>query len=164
MTPISKPAFPAVERTVTIHAPPARVYRAWLDGETVQRWMGPGHFRARKVEIEERIGGRYRVYHGDDDGIQGGFDGRILEMEPNKRLVFDWAFFMGTDPDDAVRYDSRLTIDLTPAPGGATRLRLLHEKLDALYADRPDIAEKVGVGWEDVLEKLDHMLTMEGSA
>lgn len=164
MTPTSKPAFPAVERIVTIHAPPAKVYRAWLDGETVQQWMGPGHLRVLKIEIEERVGGHYRVYQGDDEGIQGGFDGKIIEMEPNTRLVFDWAFFGGPEPTESTKVDSRLTIELSAAPGGATRLRLLHEKLDALHAAMPDVAENVGVGWEDVLAKLDRALATEGSS
>jgi uncharacterized protein YndB with AHSA1/START domain len=126
--------------------------------------MGPGHLRALRVDIDERVGGHYRVYQGDDDGIQGGFDGRILEMEPNRRLVFDWAFFGGTEPRPGTTFDSRLTIELTPSPGGATKLRLLHENLDALHAAMPDVAENVGVGWEDVLEKLDLALTMEDSS
>lgn len=158
-----KPAFPAVESTRIIHAPPATVYRAWLDEDLVCQWLAPGDSRVLKVEIDERIGGRYRIYQGDDEGVTGGFDAKILEMEPGKRLVFDWGF-VGPDHHKGPKFDSRLTLEFAPAPGGATKLRLLHEKLDDLYAAMPEAAELVGVGWEDVLKKLDDTLTTEGSA
>lgn len=158
-----KPTFPAVERTRVIHAPPAAVYRAWLDGSVVRQWMAPGDLRVLKIEIEERIGGLYRIYQGHDDVVMGGFDARILEMEAGRRLVFDWGW-VGPDHHQGPKYDSRLTVEFAPAPGGVTKLRLLHEKLDELNAGMPGVAELVGVGWEDVLEKLDQVIAMEGSA
>jgi hypothetical protein len=47
-----------------------------------------------------------------------------------------------------------LTITLHAARGGATRLTLIHERLDDLAAAMPHIADNVQVGWELVLEKL----------
>ena len=37
---------------------------------------------------------------------------------------------------------------------GGTDLTLVHERLEALRAATPEVADKVSVGWESVLEKL----------
>jgi hypothetical protein len=47
-----------------------------------------------------------------------------------------------------------LTITLHPARGGATRLTLIHERLEDLSAAMPHIADNVQVGWQFVLDKL----------
>jgi hypothetical protein len=47
-----------------------------------------------------------------------------------------------------------LTITLREAPGGATVLTLVHERLDELTAAMPHVAGSVGPGWEMVLVKL----------
>ena len=70
-----------------------------------------------------------------------------------ERLVFRWAF-AGPDRSAEPTCDSLLTIALEPAAGDATELTLVHERLDALHAAMPDIAENVGVGWGMALEKL----------
>ncbi len=49
---------------------------------------------------------------------------------------------------------SVLTVTFREAPGGATVLTLVHERLDDLAAAMPQVAAHVGPGWEDVLRKL----------
>jgi hypothetical protein len=43
-------------------------------------------------------------------------------------------------------YDSVLTITLRAAPGNATNVTLVHERLDDLAAGMPDVADKVELG------------------
>jgi hypothetical protein len=43
---------------------------------------------------------------------------------------------------------------LRPTAAGGTTLILLHQRLDAIAAVRPDIASQVAWGWEITLEKL----------
>jgi RNA polymerase sigma factor for flagellar operon FliA len=45
-----------------IFAPPERVYRAWLDPEVLRQWLAPTGLMVTRVEIDERAGGRYRVW------------------------------------------------------------------------------------------------------
>ena len=45
-------------------------------------------------------------------------------------------------------------ITLREAPGDKTVLSLVHERLEALAAAMPSVAENVAPGWELVLEKL----------
>jgi uncharacterized protein YndB with AHSA1/START domain/nitroimidazol reductase NimA-like FMN-containing flavoprotein (pyridoxamine 5'-phosphate oxidase superfamily) len=140
-----------VERTIP--APPHRVYRAWLDPACVRQWMAPGDFRTTQVEIDERVGGRYAIRHESAGHVVGGFEAEILELILDRRIVWRWGF-VGAEGLNGAVYDSILTVTFADAPGGATRLTLVHERLEALAAALPEVARNVGAGWEDVLRKL----------
>jgi uncharacterized protein YndB with AHSA1/START domain len=147
-------AEPAVVRLHrTISAPPDQVYRAWLDPDLLRRWLAPGGLEVTRAEVDERVGGHFRIWHGDADGDVGGFECELLELVPNQRIVFRWGF-VGPVRLAGPIYDSRLTITLDEAPGGATNLTLVHERLEALHAAMPQIAESVEPGWDMVLDRL----------
>ncbi len=59
-TPASSPTpTPAARVERSFAAPADRVYRAWLDPELRRRWLAPGDAEVTRVEVEERVGGRY---------------------------------------------------------------------------------------------------------
>jgi uncharacterized protein YndB with AHSA1/START domain len=150
----------AVHLERTIPASPGEVYRAWLDPDLLARWMAPGAYTVTWAEVEERPGGRYRVWHADESGTDvGGFDCELTELVPDERIVFRWGF-VGPERRNGPAFDSVLTVILREAPGG-THLTLLHERLDDLAAARPDVAASVRPGWEDVLDKLPGVLASE---
>ncbi len=136
-----------------IPAPPHLVYRAWLEPEMLCRWMAPGSSEVTRVEIDERVGGAFRIWQADAGSDVGGFDCQLLELIPERRIVFRWGF-VGPDRCDGPAYDSRLTVTLSETTGGATALTLVHERLQDLAAAIPQVAENVGPGWNDVLAKL----------
>jgi uncharacterized protein YndB with AHSA1/START domain len=144
---------PVVRMQRLIPAPPDKVYRAWLEPDLLRLWLAPGELQVTRVEIDERVGGHYRVWHGSSDGEVGGFECEILELVPGERIVFRWGF-VGPDRAGGPRYDSLLTITLDEAPDGATALTLVHERLDKLQVAAPEVAENVGPGWATVLDKL----------
>lgn len=148
-----KTDFPAVRLQRTIPAPAHAVYRAWLEPDLVRQWMAPGSLEAKRVEIDERVGGRYSVWHFDSGASAGGFECEILELVPDERIVFRWGF-VGPRRTEGPVFDSRLTITLREVDRGFTLLTLVHERLDELARAMPDVADKVQVGWELVLEKL----------
>jgi uncharacterized protein YndB with AHSA1/START domain len=138
----------------TIPAPPDRVYRAWLEPDLLRRWLAPGEMTVSRVEAEERVGGTYQIWHATPAGEEvGGFVWELVELVPAERIVFLWRF-VGPDRvfDDAL--DSRLTVTLREAPGGATELTLVHDRLDAFGAAMPEILEQVGPGWGMALDNL----------
>ncbi len=147
----------AVRLERTIPAPPARVYRAWLEPELVARWMNPGVFTVTRVEVDEKVGGRYRVWHAESGNERGGFDAQIVELVTNERLVFRWGF-VGPQRRDGPVYNSMLTITFDETAEGTTALTLVHERLDDLAAAMPEAAANVRVGWDDVLDKLAQVL------
>jgi uncharacterized protein YndB with AHSA1/START domain len=143
---------PVVRIERTLSAPPSQVYRAWLSPELIRRWMAPG-YEVSRVEVDERVGGSYRVWHADAGVAAGGFEAEILELAPAERIVWRWGF-AGPDRENGPVYDSRLTVTLRDAPGGGTVLTLVHERLDELAAALPQTAAQVGAGWDFVLTKL----------
>jgi uncharacterized protein YndB with AHSA1/START domain len=152
---------PVVRIERSIAAPPAEVYRAWLDPGILRRWLAPGDLHVTRAEVDERPGGRFRIWQELDDGApRGGFECELLELVPYERISFRWGF-VGPDRESGPRFDSRLTISLREAPGDGTLLTLVHEHLDALRAAMPEVAEMVGVGWQDVLGSLDATLRVQ---
>jgi uncharacterized protein YndB with AHSA1/START domain len=148
----------AVRLERIIPAPPGQVYRAWLDPGLLARWMNPGTLTISRVEVDERVGGHYRIWHADASGAEiGGFDCELAELVPGQRIVFRWGF-AGPARRSGPVFDSVLTVALREAPGGATQLTLVHERLGDLAAALPDVAAKVGPGWDDALAKLAGLL------
>ncbi len=143
----------AVRLQRTIAAPPARVYRAWLDPELLQRWLAAGDRSVTRAEVDERPGGRFRTWQADATGADaGGFACELVELVPNERIVMNWGF-VGPQRRDGPSFDSRLTVTLRPVPDG-TELELVHERLEALRAAMPEVAGNVSAGWEMALDKL----------
>jgi len=136
-----------------IPATPHQVYRAWLDPSLLRRWMAAGGLEVTRAEVEERPGGRYRIWQADAGTEIGGFDCEVLELVPDERLMFRWGF-VGPDRAAGPSFDSLLTVTLREAPDGGTMLTLVHERLDVLAAAMPQVAENVGPGWDSALGKL----------
>jgi uncharacterized protein YndB with AHSA1/START domain len=137
-----------------IQASPERVYRAWLDPDTLALWSAPVGYEVARHEVDERVGGHYRCWHVNSAGEEmGGYDAEILELVPNERIVFRWFFVY---PDRVINRstESRLTVSIAPAAGGATELTLVHDNLEGLADSDPFIAENVRGGWSGTLDRL----------
>jgi uncharacterized protein YndB with AHSA1/START domain len=146
-------ANPTVRLERIIPAPPHQVYRAWLEPDLLRRWLAPGDLEVTRVDVDEQVGGHFRIWQTVSGSDVGGFDGEVIELVPDRRLVFRWGS-VGPDRTDGPTFDSLLTITLADAPGGATALTLVHERLDELRAAMPLVAEQVETGWVLVLAKL----------
>lgn len=144
-----------IERTIS--APPHSVYRAWLEPELLLLWLAPGAMDVSRVEVDERVGGHFRIWQSSSGQDAGGFECKLAELVPDQRIVFHWGF-VGPDRAASPRFDSLLTITLREAPGDATSLTLVHQKLDDLEQAMPHVARNVGIGWELVFEKLATLL------
>jgi uncharacterized protein YndB with AHSA1/START domain len=133
------------------------VYRAWLEPELLRRWLAPGDLQVTRIEVDERVGGHFRVWQGGQAGDIGGFECEILELVPDTRLVFRWGF-VGPQRSDGPTFDSVLTITLADALDNPTFLTLVHEQLDALHSAMPHVSENVLAGWEMVLDELEKVI------
>jgi uncharacterized protein YndB with AHSA1/START domain len=72
----------------TFDAPARLVFEAWTKAELFKRWWVPKSFNMllHSVEMDVRVGGKYRVVF-DDKGSPGmAFFGQYLEVVPNARL------------------------------------------------------------------------------
>jgi len=139
----------SVEVTRTIEAPPAEVYRAFLDPDKLQRWFCPDGFEVSGVEVDERVGGRHRTEILSPEHGRHAFEAEIFELVPDERIVLSWRF-EELDPPSASE-ESLLTISLRPVGPDRTEVSLVHSRLTgALAEDR----EGVRGGWTEALGHL----------
>jgi uncharacterized protein YndB with AHSA1/START domain len=108
-----------------INAPRERIYRAFVDPESLVRWLPPAGMSARMDKFDPRVGGGYRMtltYDAPDASVQGKssknsdvVEGRFTELVPNERIVQVTEF----DSDDpAFAGAMTMTWSLADAPGG----------------------------------------------
>jgi uncharacterized protein YndB with AHSA1/START domain len=126
----------------TLRAPPGRVWSAWTQPAMMALWFGPHHTRVEAAEADLSIGGRFRVVLRENTGERHEVGGAYEVIEPERRLVFSWAW-AGT-PERV----SRVTVTLEAVPGG-TRLVLVHDR----FADA-ETATRHTRGWTESLERL----------
>jgi uncharacterized protein YndB with AHSA1/START domain len=104
-------------------APRHLVYRAWTTPELVRRWWSGRRGHVTHVEIDLRVGGRWRYVMVANQGFEVAFHGVFREIVPNERLVNTEVFEGMPDPDDAGALN---TITFSDA-GAGTRLTILVE-------------------------------------
>jgi uncharacterized protein YndB with AHSA1/START domain len=68
-------------------APKHLVYKAWTTPELVKRWWHANRGEVTLVEIDLRVGGKWRYVSVTDDGFEVGFHGEYRELVPNERIV-----------------------------------------------------------------------------
>ncbi|MCD9033611.1 SRPBCC family protein [Luteimonas sp. Y-2-2-4F] len=114
--------------TVRLHrvlnAPPARVYRAFLEPEAMAKWLPPHGFTGRVLHIDAREGGRYRMaFTNFGTGASHTFGGTYLELVPDTRIRYNDQF-----DDPALPGQMHVTVELAPVVCG-TELRIVQEGL-----------------------------------
>lgn len=68
-------------------APRHLVYKAWTTPELVKRWWHANRGEVTVVEIDLRVGGKWRYVMVADDGMEVGFHGDYREIVPDERIV-----------------------------------------------------------------------------
>jgi uncharacterized protein YndB with AHSA1/START domain len=142
-----------VERT--LHAPPERVFRAFLEPELLRQWIAPSTLVIERVSVDPRVGGRIEVWHSMNGVASGKFEGFFLKIDPPHELVYRWAF-VGTEPEKEGEYfDTLVTIRLRPESAGQTHISVVHEKLEELEQGAPHIYVQLLPGWNECLGLLE---------
>jgi uncharacterized protein YndB with AHSA1/START domain len=122
-----------VERVVK--APAETVFTFFTDPVQWLRWQGID------ATIEPHAGGAFRVNVRGD----GYASGRILELDPPRRIVFSWGWEMDGNPMPPG--STLVEVDLLPDPAG-TLVRLTHRNLP------PGTAAMHDEGWNHYLDRL----------
>ncbi|HUB17315.1 MAG TPA: SRPBCC domain-containing protein [Acidobacteriaceae bacterium] len=115
-----------VIRSIEIEAPPSAVWRWVASQEGLRRWI------SSSMEIDLRVGGRYR-FLGPDDTTW--ISGTVLEMEPERSLILSWL----EEGSGWVR-PARFVIRLAPVAAG-TQVSIVH---DGFEETGGDWTERVG--------------------
>jgi len=127
-----------------ISAPIQTVFEAWLDPETLAKFILPmPGMPSPQVENDAVEGGSFTiVMHVGDDKIP--HTGKYLEITRFSKLVFSWVSPVSTD-------DSTVTLVFTEVSPQQTLVELTHIK----FLNEETRRNHEG-GWGNILDKLNH--------
>lgn len=137
-----------------LKAPPDKVWRCWTEPRLLEQWFAPKPVVTRDVEIDLRPGGSFKTTMDvPDHGTMTGH-GCILEVVPERRLVWTDLLQGGYRPN-AETFGFTAFILLEPE-GSGTRYRAL-----ALHrtSEKRDEHDKMGFhdGWGTAAAQLDDL-------
>ncbi len=136
---------PEVRSTIEIDAPPAKVFRALLEPELMNKWL----YGAAVVDKNKRSYSYGWKYDYEGKNVLGG-PTRILEMVENEKLVTDWPDWRG----DEKKPVTKVTWTLEALDGGKrTRVTLVHDGFEYMV-DRSDYLS----GWAGFLDGLSQVV------
>jgi uncharacterized protein YndB with AHSA1/START domain len=133
-----------LELQLVVDSPQERVFTALTESAEVATWWGPLGYSMAEIDLDLRVGGRYRFTMQPPSGDPFHIAGEFLEIEPPRRLVYTFSY-EEPDPDDrqtvvalSVEEVGHASAVSLAQRGFATEARLeLHRS-----------------GWTDSLEKL----------
>jgi uncharacterized protein YndB with AHSA1/START domain len=127
-----------------LKAPPARVYKAFLDAAALAKWIPPAGYTCTVDRLDAKVGGTFRMKFTEfDSGGGNAFGGTYLELVPNEKLRYTDKF---DDPNLAG--DIIVTVVLKKVSCGTD--------VTIEQAGVPDIIpmEMCHLGWQDSLKQL----------
>lgn len=141
--------------TIRLHrvlrATPERVYRAFLDGDAMTKWLPPNGFTGKVHHMDAKVGGTYKMsFTNFSTGKSHSFGGEYLELVPHERIRYTDRF---DDPN--LPGEIQTTVTLAKVSCG-TELNIVQEGV-------PDIipAEACYVGWQESLNLLAKLVEPE---
>ena len=131
--------------TIRLHrvlrATPEKVYRAFLDGDAMTKWLPPNGFTGKVHHIEAKVGGTYKMsFTNFSTGKSHSFGGEYLELVPHERIRHTDRF---DDPN--LPGEMQTTITLKKVFCG-TELNVVQEGVPEVIP-----AEGCYVGWQESL-------------
>lgn len=130
---------------------PEKVYRAFLDGDAMSKWLPPNGFTGKVHHMDARIGGTYKMsFTNFSTGKSHSFGGEFLELVPHERIRYTDRF---DDPN--VPGEIRTTVVLKKVSCG-TELTIVQEGVPEVIP-----AEACYLGWQESLNLLAQLVEPE---
>ena len=141
--------------TVRLHrvlrAPDERVYRAFLDGDAMCKWLPPHGFTGKIHHLDAKVGGGYKMsFTNFGTGKSHAFGGTYLELNPHERIRYTNQFDTPNLPGEM-----QTTITLKKIFCG-TELNVTQEGIPAMIP-----AEACYLGWQESLTLLAQLVEPE---
>jgi uncharacterized protein YndB with AHSA1/START domain len=134
-----------------LRAAPEKVYRAFLDGDAMAKWLPPNGFTGKVHHIEAKVGGTYKMsFTNFTTGHSHSFGGEFLELTPNERIRHTDRF---DDPN--LPGEMQTTINLKKVSVG-TELHIVQEGLPAVIPP-----EACYLGWQESLTLLGKLVEVD---
>ena len=134
-----------------LRAPAERVYRAFLNGEAMAKWLPPHGFTGKVHHLEAKVGGTYKMsFTNFSTGKSHSFGGTFLELAPHQRIRHTDKF---DDPN--LPGEMQTTVTLKQVSCG-TELNIVQEGI-------PDVIppEACNLGWQESLTLLAQLVEPE---
>ncbi|WP_420122551.1 SRPBCC family protein [Nakamurella sp.] len=151
---VSFPAPTQILVTRDFAAPRHLVYRAHVEPDLVARWWAGDRGVVDRIDIDLRVGGRWRYVMTAHEGFQVAFHGEYRVVVPDETIVYTEVFegAPGPDPDaDPVVCTSTFT-----DRGAGTRLTVLTEVSSVELRDAI-VASGMEVGLQEGLDRLEQV-------
>jgi uncharacterized protein YndB with AHSA1/START domain len=141
--------------TVRLHrvlrSKPERVYKAFLDGDAMAKWLPPNGFTGKVLSIDAKVGGSYKMsFTNFTTGSSHSFGGKFLELVPNQRIRYSDRF---DDPN--LPGEMMTTVTITPVVVGV-EINITQEGI-------PDVIPLAAcyLGWQESLVLLAKLVEAE---
>jgi uncharacterized protein YndB with AHSA1/START domain len=141
--------------TVRLHrvlrAPPARVYRAFLNADAMAKWIPPNGFTCTVHHLDARVGGTFRMSFANFNSGNGhSFGGEYLELVPDARIRY-------TDKFDDPNLPGVIQVTVTlKAVSCGTDLNIVQEGIPEVIP-----VEMCYLGWQESLVALAKLVEPE---
>jgi uncharacterized protein YndB with AHSA1/START domain len=127
------------------------VYRAFLDADSMAKWLPPYGFTCKVHHLDAKVGGTHRMsFTNFTSGKSHSFGGRYLEMAPNELIRYTDKF---DDPN--LPGEMQVTVTLKKVSCG-TEVAIVQEGV-------PDVipADACYLGWQESLAQLANLVDPE---
>lgn len=151
---VTLPADTQILITRDFHAPRHLVYRAHVEPDLVKRWWAGERGVVDRVEIDLRVGGRWRYVMTANGGFEVAFHGEYRQLVPDETIVCTEVFEGVPDGDSdpaLVTYTfadldgrCRLTV-LTEVSGVELRDAIVASGMEGGMQEGMDLLEKIAV-------------------
>lgn len=134
--------------TITLHrvfaAPPAKIYKAFLDADALVKWLPPHGFTAKMHQQDLRVGGSFKMsFRNFSTGSSHSFGGEYVELVPDQLIRYTDKF---DDPN--LPGEMQVTVHIKPV--------LVGTEVYITQAGIPDVIppEACYLGWQESLQLL----------
>jgi uncharacterized protein YndB with AHSA1/START domain len=134
-----------------VRSTPEKVYRAFLDGDAMSKWLPPFGFTCKVHHLEAKVGGTFKMsFKNFGSGNSHSFGGEYLELVPHERIRY-------TDTFDDPNLPGTITVTVV------LKKVLCGTEVHIEQAGVPAVipAEMCYLGWQESLEQFAKLVEPE---
>jgi uncharacterized protein YndB with AHSA1/START domain len=141
--------------TVKLHrvlaTKPEKVYRAFVEGDALAKWLPPNGFTCTVHSLDAKVGGTFKMsFRNFTTGHSHSFGGSYLELKPGERLRY-------TDKFDDPNMPGEMTVTvMLKAVSVGTEVNITQEGIPDLIP-----VEACYLGWQESLRNLAKLVEPE---
>jgi uncharacterized protein YndB with AHSA1/START domain len=147
---VALPSDTQILITREFDAPRHLVWRAWTEPDLIAQWWYAERGEIVSIEMDLRVGGKWRYVMRASGGFEVAFHGECLEIVPDEKLV-------STEVYELVPHESAVNTATFTEHDGTTTLTLLVEHASQIGRDM-HVNSGMEDGLQDALKLVDRLL------